>query len=297
MGTAVELPISRRVQLAVVAHIRHVYTDYDSLLRTGTYYEARAAIEKPCLDLLAQWRSDDDDDPNAMEEILREVIVIDDDDEEDSDRKSPLANQQYSTRDDSVEIISSHALADEVQMRPIDYSESARSADRDRLHSPEHDSRAIVQYAGPRQYRQEQYQQNDPIRFDPGGIHQLRWREALHRRKNSASAHVNDDSTVQDITNHRGLLFQKVLEPQPHRLEAIQQQLRPIEARRSVQSQDPLHTDVMPAQAQKNPEIPIRFFANRGTNGPSPKLKQVSEICHHEWILEMPQLRANTRGL
>ena len=29
VGTANELPLARRAQLAVVAHIRHVYTDYD----------------------------------------------------------------------------------------------------------------------------------------------------------------------------------------------------------------------------------------------------------------------------
>lgn len=288
-----ELPISRRVQLAVVAHIRHVYTDYDSLLRTGTYYEARAAIEKPCLDLLAQWRSDDDDDPNAMEEILREVIVIDDDDEEDGDRKSPLTSQQYSNRDDSVEIISSHAFADEVQMRPIDYSDSARSVDRGRLHSPEQDSRAILQYAGSGHYRHEQQHQNDPIRFDPGGIHQLRWREALHRRKNSVSTHMNDNPTVQDLMTHRTSLFQKGLEPQSHHLEAVQQQLRPTEAGRSAQSQDPLYTEVMPTQRQEKPENPIRLFSDRGTNGSPSKLRQVSEIRHNNWILERPCLHTN----
>jgi hypothetical protein len=33
------LPLARRVQLAVVAHVRHVYTDYDRLLKTTSFHE------------------------------------------------------------------------------------------------------------------------------------------------------------------------------------------------------------------------------------------------------------------
>ena len=95
-----------------------MYTNYDRLLRIGTRQEARAKVEKPCLDQLAQWRSDDDDDPNAMEEILREVIVIDDDDDDDREYNHNKQNRSTSVsphngRDGSVEIISSHAFADE----------------------------------------------------------------------------------------------------------------------------------------------------------------------------------------
>ena len=108
----------RRVQLAVVAHIRHVYTNYDRLLRTGTYHAARAQIEQKCLDQLVQWRGDGEDGSNDMEEILREVIVISDDEDDDADN---ITNNSFVRRDSSVEIISSHALANEVQVRPVDY--------------------------------------------------------------------------------------------------------------------------------------------------------------------------------
>src|SRR5271155_3516523 len=37
VGTANELPLIRRAQLSVVAHIRHMYTDYDRLLRDVGY--------------------------------------------------------------------------------------------------------------------------------------------------------------------------------------------------------------------------------------------------------------------
>ena len=106
------------MQLAVVAHIRHVYTNYDRLLRTGTYHAARAQIEQKCLEQLVQWRGDGEDGTNDMEEILREVIVISDDENDDADS---ITNSALVQRDSSVEIIASHALADDVQVRPVDY--------------------------------------------------------------------------------------------------------------------------------------------------------------------------------
>ena len=275
-----ELPLPRRVQLAVVAHIRHVYTNYDSLLKTGTYFEARAAIEKPCLDLLAQWRSDDDDDPNAMEEILREVIVIDDDDEEDGDCKSPIASQQHDNRDDSVEIISSHAFANEVQMRPIDYSNSAQISDWDQLHSPQRSSRTIVQNPRLEKYRHEQQRHNDSIRLDTSSIHHLRWQEALHRRKNSITAHTNNNSLVQDLTSPRRSFLENGFEPQFRHSEGVRHETRSVEIGRTTQPQGPSYSKVDSAWSQKIPENPIRLFSNEGVNGTPPKFRQVSEIRH-----------------
>src|SRR6266516_5238667 len=85
VGTAMELTLSRRAQLAVLAHIRHTYTHYDSLLRTESWQTAREQIEQACLYLLVKWRGDDDNGADDMEYILQEVIVISDDEEEDDD--------------------------------------------------------------------------------------------------------------------------------------------------------------------------------------------------------------------
>ncbi|MCJ1392242.1 hypothetical protein MMC18_005109 [Xylographa bjoerkii] len=124
VGTAPELPLARRVQLAVVAHIRHTYTDYDNLLRQVPWNAARAMIEQASLNKLAQWRGDDDDEPDAMEDILREIIVIPDDDEEEdaNGAGTSIAQSRFADRHGSVEIVASRNIADDMEMRPIDYS-------------------------------------------------------------------------------------------------------------------------------------------------------------------------------
>ncbi|OLN95366.1 hypothetical protein CCHL11_04745 [Colletotrichum chlorophyti] len=86
VGLQQNLSLSRRVQLAVLAHIRHNHTRYDELLRETTWNNARRATEQLCLDILVKWRGDDENGRNQLDEILREVVVLSDDsdDEEDS---------------------------------------------------------------------------------------------------------------------------------------------------------------------------------------------------------------------
>ncbi|WYZ37484.1 hypothetical protein EsH8_II_000990 [Colletotrichum jinshuiense] len=85
VGLQQELSLSRRVQLAVLAHIRHNHTRYDKLLRETSWANARRATEQLCLDILVKWRGDDENGRNQLDEILREVVVLSDDsDEEDS---------------------------------------------------------------------------------------------------------------------------------------------------------------------------------------------------------------------
>ncbi|KEF57184.1 uncharacterized protein A1O9_07374 [Exophiala aquamarina CBS 119918] len=89
VGTAEEIPLVRRAQLSVVAHIRHVYTDYDKLLRKVAYNDARHAVEQSTLARLVEWRGDDDRADEATKhaaaDALREVIVISDEDDSDSE--------------------------------------------------------------------------------------------------------------------------------------------------------------------------------------------------------------------
>ena len=80
------MPLARRVQLAVLAHIRHNHTRYDALLREATWQDARKAVESLCLDLIVKWRGDEETGRDQLDEILREVVVISDsEEEEDSD--------------------------------------------------------------------------------------------------------------------------------------------------------------------------------------------------------------------
>lgn len=114
VGTASELSLIRRAQLAVVAHIRHVYTDYDKLLRQTHYREARNLVEKPTLRKLVEWRGDDEDGKKVLEDVFREVVVISDD--EDSGEEEDEAMNQV--RDVSVEVVSSNTKADHFDPDP-----------------------------------------------------------------------------------------------------------------------------------------------------------------------------------
>ena len=90
VGTADEIPLVRRAQLSVVAHIRHTYTNYDRLLRRLPYNQARHEVEDETLKKLVEWRGDDaakDDDSRkrAVDDLVRDVIVVSDDEDSNSD--------------------------------------------------------------------------------------------------------------------------------------------------------------------------------------------------------------------
>ena len=79
MGTSSDLSLVRRAHLAVVAHIRHTYTDYDQLLRVVPWADARRRVESQTLDKIVEWRGENDADADMIHDVLREVIVISDD--------------------------------------------------------------------------------------------------------------------------------------------------------------------------------------------------------------------------
>ncbi|KAH8899539.1 hypothetical protein GQ53DRAFT_314951 [Thozetella sp. PMI_491] len=92
--------LSKRVQLAVLAHIRHNYTRYDQLLKETKWENARKAVESLCLDYLVKWRGDEENGRDQLDEVLREVIVISDsesdDDSEDNDDSLGERSAAYS---------------------------------------------------------------------------------------------------------------------------------------------------------------------------------------------------------
>lgn len=110
MGTAVGMSLARRAQLAVVAHIRHTYTNYDYLLKAVNvnWNDARRLVENNTLDRLVSWRGDGNEDTNAMQDIIREVIVISDDEDDvhsNTDDDGMLCHEQ-TIQDSMVEAIS-----------------------------------------------------------------------------------------------------------------------------------------------------------------------------------------------
>ncbi|KAK6006465.1 hypothetical protein QM012_006875 [Aureobasidium pullulans] len=108
VGNASDLSLSRQVQLATIARIRHTYTDYDKLLKLVSWKEARQIVEPMSLTKLIEWRGENDNDTEDFEEILRETIVIDDDDELDdagSDTDSTVTASGDDGSDTSLEIL------------------------------------------------------------------------------------------------------------------------------------------------------------------------------------------------
>lgn len=89
VGTAEEIPLVRRAQLSVVAHIRHSYTNYDKLLRQLPYNEARHTVEQPTLKKLIEWRGNENDQTEAsrqaVDEAVREVVVLSDEESSESE--------------------------------------------------------------------------------------------------------------------------------------------------------------------------------------------------------------------
>ncbi|KAI6250382.1 hypothetical protein HI914_01384 [Erysiphe necator] len=96
VGTQSNIPLSRRVQLAVLAHIRHTHTRYDKLLRETSWLNARKVVEPVCLDIILKWRGNEENGRDQMDEILREVVII-------TDSESDYEDDQTDSKDSSDE--------------------------------------------------------------------------------------------------------------------------------------------------------------------------------------------------
>ena len=125
VGTAEELSLVRRAQLSVVAHVRHIYTKYDSLLRKVQWNEARGMVEGPTLRKLVEWRGDDNETgKEVLEDVLREVIVISDDEgSEDDANLQPRRRQSGGVESRKIE-------PEIIDLIPIDYAQKPPSSGR-----------------------------------------------------------------------------------------------------------------------------------------------------------------------
>lgn len=102
VGLQSDLTLSRRVQLAVSAHIRHQHTRYDHLLRETDWAKARKTVEGLCLDILLKWRGDEETGRDQLDEILREVVVISDSESE-SDSSDEEDGASLEEDDETIE--------------------------------------------------------------------------------------------------------------------------------------------------------------------------------------------------
>jgi len=115
VGSATDVPLSRRVQLATLARIRHTYTDYDALLRAfGDWHGTRQQVEPICVQKMIEWRGESDGDDEGLEEIIRETIVIDDDDDED-DGGDGDSSDTGGASDTSIEISHRPAAVEDLR--------------------------------------------------------------------------------------------------------------------------------------------------------------------------------------
>ncbi|KAF2664875.1 hypothetical protein BT63DRAFT_428832 [Microthyrium microscopicum] len=108
VGQAADLSYVRRIQLAVIAHIRHVHTDYDERLKNKqAWSEARHSIAGKCLKILLKWRGEDEE--YDLEEKETEVIILDDEGDEPDDFDD-LATAGYDNAFSDIEILGSRNL-------------------------------------------------------------------------------------------------------------------------------------------------------------------------------------------
>lgn len=111
------------MQLAVLAHIRHQYTEYDNILKTGSWAEARKAVEQNSVAKLIEWRDEQGGTTEELEEVFREVIVIDDDDDDKSSDDGQPQDPDVDEREVSMEVVSSLATARDLLPMPADHSQ------------------------------------------------------------------------------------------------------------------------------------------------------------------------------
>ncbi|KAK5997804.1 hypothetical protein PT974_00166 [Cladobotryum mycophilum] len=128
VGLSEDITLARRVQLAVLAHIRHNHTRYDVLLKETTWQNARKVVEALCLDILVKWRGDEETGRDQLDEILREVVVISDseDDSSEEDLTDDTSVERSSTA--GVVTISDSGPARGSSQADVGHHESPRSA-------------------------------------------------------------------------------------------------------------------------------------------------------------------------
>ena len=182
MGTASGTSLVRRANLAVVAHIRHTYTNYDELLRSNmTWIHARRGVEQFTLDKLVSWRGEEDDEDDVMEDVLREVVVISDDEEDDVDaefmggaqtnRSSPPENMPT----EAIDLTAIDSDDDSDDDITIPYQDLAP-----RLHGhPDQKSRAARS----------------------GQQRHIRWEEAVSRHRTNTGREQPPDARATEVTD------------------------------------------------------------------------------------------------
>lgn len=233
VGLQADLPLARRVQLAVLAHIRHTHTRYDKLLKETSWINARKVVEPVCLDVLVKWRGDEETGRDQMDEILREVVIItdsDDEDEDDSDEDDGSEEDEEEEEGTSAES-AALILQDDPQRRQplgVEQNSHANVAGPSDFNNSHTRSRARPN-EGPRkpQPRFKRYQ--------------AAWDEAVNRRHNIAH-----EPNEQSIQGHEASMRPTQPIDSPYYQEIPPRQQAPIAASRPYHGPEYLYRDAEP---------------------------------------------------
>ena len=186
VGTANELTLIRRAQLSVVAHVRHVYTHYDRLLKEVGYSEARKMVETPTLRKLVEWRGDDDTGKQSLEDVFREVIVISDDEHSDQEQ----CDRMMDVDDTGVEVTLHRADNRQIELQPVNYIPTSSFAV-DRFHLLEDDAPSVNHYLN-HKIHQERTDPETEIRH--GRSRYEAWNRAYQKYRSDAGPATSTDS-------------------------------------------------------------------------------------------------------
>ncbi|KAF4556999.1 Hypothetical protein D9617_1g088810 [Elsinoe fawcettii] len=177
IGRAEAVPVPRKVQLAVAAHIRHQHTDYDRLLNAKVpWLEARKRVESASLRKIIEWQGGEDPEgllAEAYQGVLEDTLVISDD-ETPAERSEPdrYADNESSSDDSIVIENNPAAIAAELERPPSAYESATdfyeprkrprRSMDEGKRR---HTFLAKVQQA--RTQSQQHQRRDDPVQHTP----------------------------------------------------------------------------------------------------------------------------------
>ncbi|KAK5091534.1 hypothetical protein LTS08_005295 [Lithohypha guttulata] len=173
VGTAEEIPLVRRAQLSVVAHIRHSYTNYDRLLRQLPYNDARHAVEKATLQKLVEWRGDEndktEDSRKAVDDAVREIVVLSDEESSESEIEEGQVLENEDVKTEPVRKPTRPEVTTEHRPVPPDDPSSAEDAPQGFRYLPQTSRRTIVAHQQPdaiHRQQQSRYALWDQVRHE-----------------------------------------------------------------------------------------------------------------------------------
>ncbi|KAJ0378108.1 hypothetical protein COL26b_003534 [Colletotrichum chrysophilum] len=198
VGLQQELSLSRRVQLAVLAHIRHNHTRYDELLRETSWHNARRATEQLCLDILVKWRGDDENGRNQLDEILREVVVLSDDSDDEDSGEEPDSDSSAVLTDRSMNVA-------RVPVPTMRQDRASRSRMSTALPSHPGSPQAVATPGKKRvnkkhRRRAAKHKERNFSRYE--AVANARWSAAMNRQKAVSNAQPQETGVVNGSVSH-----------------------------------------------------------------------------------------------